>query len=55
MSRRTTGDGPTALRALARRGLLSLVAASTAATIALVPVAPATAAPVIVVPAAAVA
>lgn len=46
MSRRVNRDVTTTLRSIARRGLLILVTASTAATICLVPVVPATAAPV---------
>ncbi len=46
MSQRTNRQGPAVLRTLARRGLLSLVTASTAATICLVPVTPATAVPI---------
>jgi hypothetical protein len=44
MSRRINRNGPVALRDLARRGLLTLVAASTAATICVLPVSPAAAA-----------
>lgn len=43
MSRRINREGPAALRVLARRSLLSLLAASTAATICVLPVTPAAA------------
>uniref|UniRef100_UPI003B3B7B9D hypothetical protein n=1 Tax=Nakamurella sp. TaxID=1869182 RepID=UPI003B3B7B9D len=43
MSRRINREGPVALRVLARRSLLSLLAASTAATICVLPVSPAAA------------
>ena len=43
MSRRINREGPVALRVLARRSLLSLLAVSTAATICVLPVTPAAA------------